>query len=210
MVAANRRLYPILLCLVHLLESAANLLVVAFDGRERLIGDSFGKQRGRGAEQAVADADVVIEEGERLAGFDGFKPQADAAEFGGHGVDVHSIEAVADDIAQGALVVERGGFAFALCLGAHLGQMLGQPVRRANQEVAGADGRIADLESEDGLLCFRGRLALDGLFDNGVERRVQQALHERVGRVVGAGGLALIAGDGAEGEDCRRRVPWWG
>jgi hypothetical protein len=37
--------------------------------------------------------------------------------------------------------------------------------------------------------------------DNGVERRVQQALHERVGRVVGAGCLALIAGDSVEGED---------
>ena len=123
-VAANRRLYPILLCLVHLLEPAANLLVVAFDGRERLIGDSLGKQRGRGAEQAVADADVVIEEGERLAGFDGFKPQTDAAEFGGHGVDVHSIKAVADDIAQSVLVVERRGFALALRLGAHQGQML--------------------------------------------------------------------------------------
>ena len=190
-----------LLRLVHLFESAANLLVVAFDGRKRLIGDSLGKQSGCGAEQAVADADVVIEERERLAGFDGFKPKADAAKFGGHGVDVYSVEAVADDIAQGVLVVERRGFAFTLCLGTDIGQMLGQPVRRADQEVAGADGRIADLESQDCLFGFRGRLALDGLFDDGVERRVQQALHERVGRVVGAGGLALIAGDSAEGED---------
>ena len=79
--------------------------------------------------------------------------------------------------------------------------MLGQPVRCANQEVAGANRWIADFESQDGFLCFRGRFALNGLFDNGVKRRVQQALHERVRRVVRTGGLALIAGYGAEGED---------
>jgi len=54
---------------------------------------------------------------------------------------------------------------------------------------AGADGRIANLESEDCLFSFRGRLALDSLFDNGVESRVQQTLHKRVGRVVGTGSL---------------------
>ena len=80
-------------------------------------------------------------------------------------------------------------------------------MRRTDQKVTGADGRIADLESEDGLLRFRSRLALDGLFDDGIERRVQQALHERVGRVVRARGLALIAGNRSEGEDSLRRVP---
>ena len=90
---------PDLLCPVYLFESATYLLVVPFDGRKRLVGDAFGQQSGRRAEQAVADADVVIEEGERFAGFDGFQPQADAAEFGGHGIYVHSVEAVPNDVA---------------------------------------------------------------------------------------------------------------
>ena len=70
--------------LVHLFESAAYFLVVTFDGRKRLVGNALGQQRRCCAEQAVTDADVVIEEGKRLPGFDGFKPQADAAEFGCH------------------------------------------------------------------------------------------------------------------------------
>src|ERR1039458_450933 len=147
---------PDLLCLVHLFESTANLRVVSFDGRECLIGDSFGQQCGRGSEQAVADADMVIEEGERLAGFDSLKPKTDATEFSGHWVGVHTIEAVSDDIAQGMLVIERGGLAFALRLGTHLSAMLGESVRRPHEEVAGANSRIADFEGQNGLLGFRG------------------------------------------------------
>ena len=146
---------------------------------------------------------MVIEKGERLAGFDGFKPQTDATEFRGHRVGIHTIEAVSDDIAKSTLIEKWRRLTLALCLGTYPRQMPSEPVRRTNQKVAGADRRIADLESEDGAFGFRGRLALDGLFDNGIESRVQQALHERVRRVVGTGGLALIASNCAEGEDAR-------
>ena len=43
-------------------------------------------------------------------------------------------------------------------------------------------------------------LALDRLLHDRVEGGVEQALHERVGRVVGAGGLALVAGELGKGE----------
>ena len=186
--------------LVALLQHRAGLLVVALDGGEGLVGQAGGDQFGRGAEQAVADADVVVEEGERLAGFQRFEPQAHAAQLGGHRVDVHAVEAAADHVAQGVLVEERRGFALALRQRAHAGQVPGQPVRRADEEVAGADGRVADLEGEDGLLGLGAGLALDRLLHHRVEGGVEQALHQRVGRVVGAGGLALVAGELGEGE----------
>ena len=50
--------------------------------------------------QAVAHADVTIEEGSGLP-VQSFQPQTDAAELGGHRVHV---EAAADHVAQGALV----------------------------------------------------------------------------------------------------------
>ena len=87
--------------------------------------------------------------------------------------------------------------------------MLRQAVRRTDKEVSGANGGIANLESQDGLLGFCGRLALDRLLNYGVEGRIQQALHERVRRVVRAGCLALIAHHGSEGKEARVEFHGW-
>ena len=78
--------------------------------------------------------------------------------------------------------------------------MPGEAVGRADQEVARAHGRVADLEGQDGLLGLGAGLALDGLVHYRVQGGVQQALHQGVGGVVGAGGLALVASELGEAE----------
>jgi len=102
---------------------------------------------------------------------------------------------VADDVAQGGLVEQRRRFALARGQGADAGKMPGQPMGRADKEMAGAHSRVTYLEGENSLLGLSARLAFDGLLHHRVEGGVEQALHQRVGRVVGAGGLALVAGE---------------
>ena len=100
---------------------------------------------------------MVVKERERLARFERFQPQAHAAQLRGHGVHVHAVEAAADHVAQRVLVEQRRRFALALRQRAHAREMPGQPVRGADEEVAGADRGVADLEREDGLLGLERR-----------------------------------------------------
>ena len=108
--------------LVALFEFGAGGFVVAFDGGEGFVGEAGGDEVGGGAEQAVAVADVVVEEAEGFAGIDGFQPEGDAAELDGHRVDVHAVEAAAGDFAEGVAVVVGadgtvGGAEFGECFG---------------------------------------------------------------------------------------------
>ena len=169
-------------------------------GLERFVGQARFDQLRGGPEQAVADPDVVVEEGERLPGLEGFEPEVHAAELGRHGVDVHAVEAPADDVAEGVLVEERRRLALARRVRANPGKVPGEAMCRADEEVAGADGRVADLEVEDRPLGLLAGLAPERRLHHRVERGVEQALHQYVGGVVGAGGLAGIAGELGEGE----------
>ena len=67
------------------------------------------EERRGGAEQGVADLDVVVEEGQRLAGRHGREPEADLGEVGGHRVDVDAVEAAGDDVVQRVAEVGGGG-----------------------------------------------------------------------------------------------------
>ena len=78
--------------------------------------------------------------------------------------------------------------------------MPGEAMRRAHQKVTGADRRVADLQIEDLPFGVGAGLAAHRLLHHRVQRRVQQTLHQGVGRVVGAGGLAGVAGELGEGE----------
>ena len=129
------------LTLVLLLERGTRFLVVTFDDGVGIFGNTTLDEFGRRAEEAVAAADVVVEKRERFAGFEGFEPKGDFAQLNGHGVDVHAIKAVADDIAQGCAV--NGGAGFILAA-AHAGEMPRNAVAGTNDEVAGAGGHIAD------------------------------------------------------------------
>ena len=76
-------------------------------------------------------------------------------------------------------------------LGPDAGQPRGDAAGGGQQEVARAAGGVDDREFQERLGGIV-RLGL-GLVEHGVERGVEQRLNEAVGRVVGAGGLALVA-----------------
>src|SRR5262245_28988696 len=88
------------LLLVVLSVLAAYGPVIAFDRLEGVIGDAIFEQRRSGADQAVAALNAMVEERQGLARFQSFHPQADLAQFDGHGVDVRAVDAMADHIAQ--------------------------------------------------------------------------------------------------------------
>jgi len=79
------------LFLVPLFQFGTGGLVVSLDGGEGVVGKTPGNQLGRGAEETVATADVVIEETEGLAGIDGLEPQGNAAKLDGHGIDIDAV-----------------------------------------------------------------------------------------------------------------------
>ena len=133
-------------------------------------------------------------------GLEGFEPEVHAAELGRHGVDVHAVEAAADDVAQGVLVKERRRLALARRVRADPGEVPGKSMCRADEEVTGADGGVADLEVEDRPLGLLARLAPERCLHHRVERGVEQTLNQYVGGVEGAGRLPGIAGELGEGE----------
>ena len=93
----------------------------------------------------------MVEEGKGLAGLEGLEPEGDLAELDGHGVDVHAVEAVADDVAQGGLVEERGGLGLAIGHGAGAREVSGEAMGGPDEEMTGAAGHVTGLEAEDGL-----------------------------------------------------------
>lgn len=62
----------LVLLAVQFLETGTGGLVAAFDGFKGVVGQTGGDEFGCGAEQAVSAADIVVEKGERFAGFEGF------------------------------------------------------------------------------------------------------------------------------------------
>ena len=92
----------------------------------------LGDELRRRAEQAVAALDVGVEEGERLARFEGLQPEADLAQLDRHRVDVDGVEAAADDVAQRVADLRRRGS----LARADLGEALRDPVGGGDEEVA--------------------------------------------------------------------------
>src|SRR6185503_11993794 len=76
---------------IRLLEAATVKPVIAFNRLEGGVGNAMGHERGRRAEEGVAALDVVVEEGERLTGFERLQPERELAKFDGHRVDVHAV-----------------------------------------------------------------------------------------------------------------------
>ena len=140
---------------------------------------------------------MVVEEGERLARLHRLEPEVHAAELGRHGVQIDAVEAVADAVAESGAVGLRAGLGVA---GADRREPLGEAMGGANEKVAAAHGRVAHLEGEDGLLGVRAALAGEAFGEERLEGGVEADLHERVGRVVGAGGFAFVAGGQAQGK----------
>ena len=171
----NRSCWPCAFGGVLLLQGGADLAVVAFDRGEGGVGQAFGEQGGGDAEEGVADADVLVQVGQGLAGFQGFQPERDLGQFGGHGVDVDAVDAAADHAAQRGPHDRVGWFGVAGFLG---GDPLGDPAGGGDEEVPGAAGGVADGEAEQRRDPFFCRSVRAGLVEQGVERGVEQALDQ--------------------------------
>jgi len=130
---------------------------------------------------------VVVEEAERFAGDVGFQPEGDLAEFHCEGIEVHAVDAVFDDIADGLAV---GGGAGLVIAGADDGEGEADAAGGGEQDVAGAAGDVGDSEGEES----GGGIGLfEFLRDEVVEGVLDERLDEFVLGVVGAGGSAFVA-----------------
>ena len=134
---------------------------------------------------------LLVEEGQRLAGLQRLQPQRHLGQLDGHRVDVDAVDAAADDAAQRGADHGVGRLGFAGFLG---GEALGDPPGGGDEEVPGAAGGVADGDVEQRRDPFRGGPVGARLVEQRVERGVQQAVDQRGRRVVGAGLLALVAG----------------
>lgn len=165
-------------------EGAGGFGAVAAEGFEGVGGNAVGELfEIQDAEKSVSDLEVVVEEGKRLAGLVGFDPEGGAGEFNGHGVAVHAVDTVGDDIAEGVAVGFAGN---GVPLGPEFGKSFSDAPGGTQKEVSGAAGGVDHLEVEEGLLGLRGVVA-EGLGDDRIESGVEEVLDEGVGGVVGAG-----------------------
>src|SRR5260370_31818788 len=128
-----------------------------------------------------------VQERQWLARFDSFHPEVDLAEFHGHGVDIHAVDAVTDYIAQGGAAGLRSRF---LVAGTHSGKAFGDAVGGCDQEVSTAAGWVADFKMKDSLL--RVRLCA-GFRKYRLQSGIEQTIDQAGGRIVATSGLAFIA-----------------
>ena len=180
--------------LVAGLEFGGPVFVVVAEGDERGVGDVLFEQRGGGAEQGVADAEVGVEERQGSAGVEGFQPQRDFGDLDGQVVEVDPVEAVFDDVGGGG--PDRGGAGFGVA-GANFGQRGGEPAGRGDHEMPAAAGGVDDGEVEQCLLFVVLGWRAQGFVDEGVERFGEDDVDQFRGRVVGAGLFAFVTGGAA-------------
>ena len=116
--------------------------------------------RPREADQRVAVAQRVIQEGERMILRQGDEPQRQLGEIHGDGVAVHTVEAPLSDLAAGVdnLVLVGGNLRHRVVRAPRLDQCVGELPARFDQEGAGAHRRVADLEVEDPFVVRRSPL----------------------------------------------------
>jgi hypothetical protein len=151
------------------LEPGGGGFFVAAGRLEGLVGDAvFEHVEVEDADEGIAAADAVVEEGEGFAVAMGFEPEGDAAQFDGEGVFVDAVDAVGDDVAGGFADPFRGGFVFA---GADFGQFLAEPAGGGEEEVAGAAGGVEHSDAQKGVLSesVREKRVASGEWKSGPE-----------------------------------------
>ena len=70
----------------------------------------------------------------------------------------------------------------------------GAPVPGGDEEVGGADGGVADIQRENGLLGGSALFPREALLDDGIERGVEETFDGGRGRGIAGGGFAPGAG----------------
>ena len=132
-------------------------------------------------------ADTGIQEGEGLSWVYRLDPEGHLAEFDGKGVAVDTVNAVSNHLAQDLLPLV---FVRRSVPGFQDGYLGCQASCGGQQEVTGTAGGVDDLQLEQGRDGI-GRIAGNGLLDDGIQCGTDELVHQRGGRVVGTGQLAL-------------------
>ena len=123
-------------------EGGSDVFVITGEGFEGFVGDAFFEfVAGHEADDGVAAFDVVVEEIEGFAGRVGFQPEGDLAQLDGKRVEVHPVDAVADDIANG---LAEGGGAGLVVARAEDGEFGGNAAGGGEEDVAGAAGDVGN------------------------------------------------------------------
>ena len=151
----------------------------------------------RQADERVAVAEGVVEEGQGVVLGQGREPQGELRQVDGDLVAVDAVEAVAGDEPAGVdplVLVGRDGRHGVVGVPG-IDQDIAELAAGFDEEGAGAHGRVADLEVED---PFRAGYGPVGLPAQAVQNRFERVADDRFGqlprRVVGAGLPPLFAG----------------
>ena len=94
---------------------------------------------------------MMIEKRQRLARLQRLQPQIHPAQLRRHRIQVHPVQTAPDHLAQRGLIAPRRRLALALGLRPHPRQMPRQAMRRADQEMAGTHGGVADFQRQQGV-----------------------------------------------------------
>src|SRR5690606_966725 len=144
------------------------------------------------ADEGVAVAEGVVDEGEGEVFAEGDEREGELGELDGRRVLVDAVEAALGDEAAsveagvGVLFGQGGEEALAIPGG---DDFFGQEAARGDEEGAGADGGVADLQAEDLL----GRPVFAEAGEDGLEGALDDFLAEPARGVVAAGAAALFA-----------------
>ena len=143
----------------------------------------------------------MVKEGEWLFGVVRLNPECNFAEFNGEWVFVHAVDAVGDDIADGAAGVLGGGFVVG---GSDASELAPESSRSGKKKMPRTAGGIADFNREERLLLlltvFR---VLEAFADDGVKGGGDEFGDEFVGCVVGACGFSCGSCGGFKSEERR-------
>ena len=172
--------------LIGLAPDGGNLLFVSRHGGEGLIGYAFIQfLLPDEADDGVAAFDVMVQEVERLAGVVRLKPEGDLAQLDGQRIEVNSVDAGPDHVAEGGAKGWGRRLFFAR---PHDGEFRGDSSCSGQQDVARAAGDIRDAQIEQRGFRFGG---FEALGDQVVERVFDERLDEIVRSVVRTRGVRV-------------------
>ena len=174
--------------LVGLAPEGGNLLFVSRHGGKGFVGHALVQfLLPDKADDGVAALDVVVKEVERLAGIVRFKPERDFAQFDGLRIEVDSVDAVPDHVAERGAKGWGRRLLFASAYDGQLVAILRAAASRIWPEPQ-ADIRYTQVEQRG--FRFGG---FEALCNQVVERVFDERLNEIVRRVVGTRSCSFVA-----------------
>src|SRR5689334_16974116 len=128
-----------------------------------------------------------IEQWKWLAWLHRLHPQIDLAQFYSHWVDIDAVDTTAYYIVQCRSHSLQSRLFFPAT---YRCQFFSNALRRCNQKMTTATGRVADLEVKNSFLCI---MLLTSLSQCGFQCRIKQAIYQACWRVIAARHFALVS-----------------